>query len=121
MSSRVLRVPRDTGTVLVVVMLVMITLLGLGLTGLFLTNSAVRMSTNINFRNQALVVAEAGLERAQQVLNDPSRVPNIPALLAGSPPPPGHVPPPPPPGGGPPRARRDGHPPPAQRSPPWPT
>ena len=84
MSSRVLRVPRDTGTVLVVVMLVMITLLGLGLTGLFLTNSAVRMSTNINFRNQALVVAEAGLERAQQVLNDPSRVPNIPALLAGS-------------------------------------
>ena len=39
------------------------------------------MNSNINLRNQALVVAEAGIERARGVLNNPLLAPNIPALL----------------------------------------
>jgi hypothetical protein len=53
-----------------VVLIVMIALLGLGMTGLFLTSGSIQMNTNINLRNQALVVAEAGIERARGVLNN---------------------------------------------------
>jgi hypothetical protein len=66
-----------------VVLLVMIALLGLGMTGLFLTGATVQMGGNINMRNQALVVAEAGVERARWILNN-ATVPSIPGLLAGS-------------------------------------
>jgi hypothetical protein len=49
------------------------------------------MNTNINLRNQALVVAEAGIERARGVLNNPTLgwVPPVPTMLVGSNPPPG--------------------------------
>jgi hypothetical protein len=59
----------DVGAVLVVVLLAMIGLLGLGLTGLYLTSGSIQMSSNINMRNQALYVAEAGLQTAKSVLN----------------------------------------------------
>jgi hypothetical protein len=72
---------------LVVVMLIMIVLLGLGMTGLFLTRSNLQMLTNTNLRNQALYVAEAGLERARDILNGPV-APDLTALLGGV----GHVP-----------------------------
>ncbi len=65
-----------------VVLIVMIALLGLGMTGLFLTSGSMQMDSNINLRNQALVVAEAGIERARAVLNNPVLAPNIPALLS---------------------------------------
>ncbi len=67
-----------------VVLLVMVALLGLGLTGLFLTTGSIQVSTNINLRNQALVVAEAGIERARSILNNPASVPPVPSFLAGS-------------------------------------
>jgi Tfp pilus assembly protein PilX len=67
-----------------VVLIVMVALLGLGMTGLFLTSSSIQMNTNINLRNQAIVVAEAGLERARGILNDKNSTPSLPALLAGS-------------------------------------
>ena len=51
----------DKGAILMVVLIVMIALLGLGMTGLFLTSGSIQMNTNINLRNQALVVAEAGI------------------------------------------------------------
>jgi hypothetical protein len=69
-----------------VVLMVMVALLGLGMTGLFLTSGSIQMNANINLRNQALVVAEAGIERARGILNNrtPGWLPPIPALLAGS-------------------------------------
>lgn len=72
----------DRGAVLMVVLIVMVALLGLGMTGLFLTSGSIQMNANINMRNQALVVAEAGIERAQAILNNPLTTPNLPALLA---------------------------------------
>jgi len=70
----------------VVVMLIMVVLLGLGMSGLFLTKSNVQMLTNTNLRNQALYVAEAGLERARDILNGPV-APDLTSLLGGV----GHV------------------------------
>jgi hypothetical protein len=67
-------------------MLIMVVLLGLGMSGLFLTRSNVQMLTNTNLRNQALYVAEAGLERARDILNGPV-APDLTELLGGT----GHV------------------------------
>jgi hypothetical protein len=72
----------ETGAILVVVMLIMIALLGLGMSGLFLTKSSVQALTNTNLRAQALYVAEAGLERARDILNGPV-TPDLAALLGG--------------------------------------
>src|ERR1017187_3375905 len=76
----------DKGAILMVVLIVMIALLGLGMTGLFLTSGSIQMNTNINLRNQALVVAEAGIERARGVLNNQTTgwAPPIPTQLLGS-------------------------------------
>lgn len=74
--------PSERGAILVAVMLIMIVLLGLGMAGLFLTKSNVQMLTNTNLRNQALYVAEAGLERARDILNGPV-APDLTALLGG--------------------------------------
>jgi hypothetical protein len=76
----------QAGAVLVIVMLAMIGLLGIGLTGVFLTGGNVQIAANTNLRNQALYVAEAGLERARDILNGPSQV-DFPAMLGGT----GHV------------------------------
>jgi hypothetical protein len=75
--------PDERGAILVVVMLIMVVLLGLGMTGLFLTKSNMQMLANTNLRNQALYVAEAGLERARDILNGPV-APDLPALLGGA-------------------------------------
>ncbi|HJX51160.1 MAG TPA: pilus assembly PilX N-terminal domain-containing protein, partial [Polyangia bacterium] len=78
----------ETGAVLVVVLLAMIALLGMGLTGLYLTSGSIQMSANINMRNQALYVAEGGIQAAKEVLN--RNVPGMPAypnlsrMLAGA-------------------------------------
>lgn len=77
----------ERGAILLAVMLIMIVLLGLGMSGLFLTRSNVQMLTNTNLRNQALYVAEAGLERARDILNGPV-TPDLTAMLGGT----GHVP-----------------------------
>ena len=46
----------DRGAILMVVLIVMIALLGLGMTGLFLTSGSIQMNTNINLRNQEITV-----------------------------------------------------------------
>jgi len=74
----------DSGAILVVVLIAIVALLGLGMTGLFLTSGSIQVNTNINLRNQALVVAEAGIERARLVLSNPSYTPPIPTFLAGT-------------------------------------
>jgi hypothetical protein len=79
---------RETGAVLVVVLLAMIGLLGLGLTGLYLTSGSIQMSSNITMRNQALYVAEAGIQTAKSVLNRtvagiPNWTPNLNSMLNG--------------------------------------
>lgn len=76
----------ERGAILLAVMMIMIILLGLGMSALFLTRSNVQMLTNTNLRNQALYVAEAGLERARDILNGPV-APDLTALLGGT----GHV------------------------------
>ncbi len=72
----------DEGALLVVVMLILLSLLGLGMAGVFLTGGNLQMATNANIRNQALYVAEAGLERARDVLTGPV-APDLGALLSG--------------------------------------
>ena len=89
-SSKELSLRRpESGAVLVVVLLAMIALLGMGLTGLYLTSGSIQMSANINMRNQALYVAEAGIQTAKSVLNRtiagmPGWSPNLSGMLAGT-------------------------------------
>jgi hypothetical protein len=64
-------------------MLAIIGLLGIGLTGVFLTGGNVQVAANTNLRNQALYVAEAGLERARDILNGAAQV-DFPAMLGGA-------------------------------------
>lgn len=59
----------DAGAVLLVVMLVLLGLLGLGVTALWMTSGNLQVGSNINQRTQALYVAEAGIEKAREVLN----------------------------------------------------
>ena len=59
----------DGGAVLLVMMLLVLTLLGLGVMGLWLTSGNLQVQANNNLRAQALVVAEAGVERARALLN----------------------------------------------------
>jgi hypothetical protein len=54
-----------------VVMLVMLCLLGLGVTVLWTTSGNLQVGSNISLRTQALYVAEAGVERAKEILNGP--------------------------------------------------
>ena len=73
----------ESGAVLLLVMMLMISLFGLGVTALWLTSGNMQIGTNVNQRMQALYCAEAGLERARAILNA-SPAPNVAALLTGS-------------------------------------
>jgi hypothetical protein len=82
-----LRRPQN-GAVLVVVLLAMIGLLGMGLAGLYLTSGSIQMNSNINMRNQALYVAEAGIQTAKAILDrtvlgDSTWQPDLNGMLAG--------------------------------------
>jgi hypothetical protein len=65
---------------LLLIMMLVIGLLGLGVTGLWLTSGNLQVQANNNLRAQALVVAEAGIERARAVLNAGV---NLDTMLAG--------------------------------------
>jgi hypothetical protein len=52
-----------------IVMMLMVSLFGLGITALWLTGGNLGVGTNINQRAQALYVAQAGIERARAILN----------------------------------------------------
>jgi hypothetical protein len=71
---------RESGSVLLVVMLLVLGLLGLGVTALWLTSGNLQVQANTNLRAQALVVAEAGVERARAALNAGV---DVNAMLAG--------------------------------------
>jgi hypothetical protein len=73
----------ESGAVLLLVMMLMISLFGLGITALWLTSGNMQIGTNVNQRMQALYCAEAGLERARAILNA-TPAPNVTALLTGS-------------------------------------
>lgn len=73
----------DQGAVLVVVMMVLLVLMGMGMTALWMTSGNLQVGTNVNLRANALYVAEAGIEQARAILNGPTP-PNMPVLLAGS-------------------------------------
>jgi len=64
-------------------MLAIIGLLGIGLTGVFLTGGNVQVASNTNLRNQALYVAEAGLERARDIMNGSAQI-DFPSMLGGT-------------------------------------
>jgi hypothetical protein len=72
----------ERGAVLVLVMMLMISLFGLGVTALWLTSGNLQIGTNVNQRLQALYCAEAGIESARSLLNT-SPAPNVSALLNG--------------------------------------
>lgn len=72
----------DRGAVLITVLLVMLALLGLGVLALWMTSGNLQIGANANLRNQALYVAEAGIEAVRNDLNaNPTRP--IAALLLG--------------------------------------
>jgi hypothetical protein len=79
------RAARDPqrGAILLLVMMLMISLFGLGVTALWLTSGNLQVGTNVNQRLQALYCAEAGIERARSILNA-LPAPDIAALLKGS-------------------------------------
>ena len=68
------------GAVLLIIMLLVLGLLGIGITGLWLTSGNLQVQANTNLRAQALVVAEAGVERARAALNAGV---DVNAMLAG--------------------------------------
>ncbi len=72
---------RERGAIMVTVLLVMLGLLALGMTGLWLTSGNLQISAHANLRNQALYVAEAGIEAVRADLNVGGRT--IGTLLAG--------------------------------------
>jgi hypothetical protein len=74
---------RERGAVLVIVMLVMMVLMGMGVTALWLASGNLNVAGSMNMRQQALYVAEAGLNRAIARLNDPAAL-NLDQLLAGT-------------------------------------
>src|SRR5437764_12610221 len=80
-----LRPTRDgeSGAILLLVMMLMISLFGLGVTALWLTSGNMQIGTNVNQRMQALYCAEAGIERARSILNA-TPPPDLVSLLKGS-------------------------------------
>jgi Tfp pilus assembly protein PilX len=72
----------DRGAALITVMLVMFALLGLGMTAMWMTSGNLQISATTNLRNQALYVAEAGIEAVRGDLNGATPR-DISALLAG--------------------------------------
>jgi Tfp pilus assembly protein PilX len=83
-SSRAQLRRHERGAVLVIVLLIMVVMLGLGMTALWLTSGNLQVGSSMNLRTQALYVAEAGIERARTIINAPPPAPSLPALLAGS-------------------------------------
>jgi hypothetical protein len=69
--------------VLIVVLMVMLTLLGVGVMTLWLTSANLQVGGTVNLRTQALYDAEAGIERAAAALNAQAN-PVLNTLLAGS-------------------------------------
>jgi hypothetical protein len=76
---------REAGAVLLTVMLVMLALLGLGIMAMWMTGGNLQIGANTNLRNQALYVAEAGIEAVRNDLNGATArtISGATGLLAG--------------------------------------
>lgn len=74
---------RESGAVLLTVLLVMVALLGLGVMGLWLTSGNMQVGANSSMRSLALYVAEAGIERVRADMNGPVEPP-LTTLIQGS-------------------------------------
>lgn len=87
-SERSIRPNRrgESGAVLVIVMLVMMVLLGMGMTALYLAGGNTNVAASMNQRTMALYSAEGGLERAKAILNGPAGA-DLTTLIRGR----GHV------------------------------
>jgi Tfp pilus assembly protein PilX len=59
---------RQSGSVLVLALLVTLVILGVGLVAMWLSSSGMKMSGNITRRQEAMYAAEAGLEHARAIL-----------------------------------------------------
>jgi hypothetical protein len=81
-SSRLTIRQPERGAALITVMLVMFALLGLGMTAMWMTSGNLQISATTNLRNQALYVAEAGIEAVRGDLNG-ATARDISALLTG--------------------------------------
>jgi hypothetical protein len=73
----------NKGAALVIVLLIIVLLTGLGLLGIYLSQTSTRMVGNINLATEAQMVAESGLDRAQAVLFDHT-LPSITVILSGT-------------------------------------
>ena len=73
----------ESGAVLITVLLVMLALLGLGVLALWMTSGNLQIGANANLRNQALYVAEAGIEAVRNDLNANPNRPMAPLLAGG--------------------------------------
>jgi hypothetical protein len=73
----------ERGAVMMTVLLVMLGLLALGMTGLWLTSGNLQISAHTNLRNQALYVAEAGIEAVRADLNGGVARPIVELLSGG--------------------------------------
>lgn len=63
-----MRRSHESGSVLVLALLVTLVILALGLVAMWLSSSSMKMSGNITRRQEALYASEAGLERARVIL-----------------------------------------------------
>jgi len=75
---------RESGAVLLTVLLVMLGLMGLGMTALWMTTGNLQVGANVNLRANALFVAEAGIERAREILNFTVPPIDVNGALAGT-------------------------------------
>jgi Tfp pilus assembly protein PilX len=74
---------RERGAVLITVLLVMLALLGLGVMAMWMTSGNLQIGANTNLRNQALYVAEAGIEAVRNDLNGTAIRPMTTLLQGG--------------------------------------
>ena len=58
----------ESGSILVLTLLVTLVILAVGLTAMWLSSSGMKMSGNLTRRQEALYAAEAGMEHARSVL-----------------------------------------------------
>jgi hypothetical protein len=61
---------REAGSVMVLALLVTMLILGVGLTAMYLSSSAMKVSGNITRRQEAMSASETGVERGLAVLNN---------------------------------------------------
>ena len=60
----------EDGSAIILVLLVAVTLLGVGVVAMWAASTTSRLSGNINRRIEAMQAAEAGIQRARAIVNE---------------------------------------------------